>query len=38
MLSFPRKNLSPYHVPKMIEFKNKVPLTPVGKVDKKALR
>ena len=35
---FARENMSPYKVPKIIEFMEKLPLTPVGKVDKKALR
>jgi acyl-CoA synthetase (AMP-forming)/AMP-acid ligase II len=38
ILSFSRENLSPYKVPKIIEFAKEIPLTPVGKVDKKALR
>jgi long-chain acyl-CoA synthetase len=38
ILLFARENLSPYKVPKIIEFTKKLPLTPVGKVDKKALR
>ena len=38
ILNFARENLSPYKVPKMIEFMDSLPLTPVGKVDKKALR
>jgi len=29
---------SPYEVPKIIEFTKELPLTTVGKVDKKALR
>jgi len=35
---FAQKELSPYEVPKMIEFIDELPLTVVGKVDKKALR
>ncbi len=35
---FARKHLSPYKVPKIVEFADQIPLTPVGKVDKKALR
>jgi long-chain acyl-CoA synthetase len=35
---FAKENMSPYKVPKIIEFMEKLPLTPVGKVDKKALR
>ncbi|UCF86085.1 MAG: AMP-binding protein [Desulfobacteraceae bacterium] len=38
ILLFARERLSPYKVPKIIEFTEKLPLTPVGKVDKKALR
>jgi len=33
-----RKNLAPYKVPKMIVFVPEIPLTAVGKVDKKVLR
>jgi acyl-CoA synthetase (AMP-forming)/AMP-acid ligase II len=38
ILDFARENLSPYKVPKIVEFVDSLPLTPVGKVDKKALR
>ncbi|MBW1738981.1 MAG: hypothetical protein JRJ69_15920 [Deltaproteobacteria bacterium] len=38
IIVFARENLSPYKVPKIIQFMEKLPLTPVGKVDKKALR
>jgi acyl-CoA synthetase (AMP-forming)/AMP-acid ligase II len=38
ILSFSKENLSPYKVPKIIEFTDEIPLTPVGKVDKKTLR
>jgi acyl-CoA synthetase (AMP-forming)/AMP-acid ligase II len=39
ILDFARETLSPYKVPnKFIEFVEALPLTPVGKVDKKALR
>jgi long-chain acyl-CoA synthetase len=38
LLAFSRENLSPYKVPKIIEFTGEIPLTAVGKVDKKALR
>jgi acyl-CoA synthetase (AMP-forming)/AMP-acid ligase II len=38
LLRFCRENLAPYKIPKIIEFKDTLPLTPVGKVDKKALR
>ena len=33
-----RENLTPYKVPKLIEFTDAIPLTAVGKVDKKVLR
>ncbi|MBU2512913.1 AMP-binding protein [bacterium] len=33
-----RENLSAYKVPKIIEFMAEIPLTAIGKVDKKALR
>jgi len=33
-----KENLAPYKVPKMIVFMGAIPLTAVGKVDKKALR
>lgn len=33
-----RENMAPYKVPKIIEFVDEIPLTAVGKVDKKALR
>jgi acyl-CoA synthetase (AMP-forming)/AMP-acid ligase II len=38
ILAFARKNLSPYKVPKIIRFLDEMPLTVVGKVDKRALR
>lgn len=38
ILTFCRKNFAPYKVPKIVEFVANMPLTPVGKVDKKALR
>jgi acyl-CoA synthetase (AMP-forming)/AMP-acid ligase II len=38
LLDFCRENLSPYKVPKIITFMDELPLTPVGKVDKKQLR
>ncbi|MDQ7782906.1 MAG: AMP-binding protein [Desulfomonilaceae bacterium] len=38
ILSFARENFSPFKVPKIIEFVEEMPLTVVGKVDKKALR
>jgi acyl-CoA synthetase (AMP-forming)/AMP-acid ligase II len=38
IVEFAKDNLAPYKVPKIIEFVQNLPLTPVGKVDKKALR
>jgi len=38
ILDFCRQSVSPYKVPKRIEFIEAIPLTNVGKVDKKALR
>jgi acyl-CoA synthetase (AMP-forming)/AMP-acid ligase II len=38
ILAFAKENLSSYKVPKIIEFMEELPLTPIGKVDKKALR
>ncbi len=38
ILAFARENLSPYKVPKIIRFMEEMPLTVVGKVDKKSLR
>jgi len=35
---FCRENLSPYKVPKDVFFLDAIPLTSVGKIDKKALR
>jgi len=37
-LEFCRRSVSPYKVPKIIDFIDAIPLTNVGKVDKKALR
>ena len=36
--TFAKANCSPYEVPKEIEFMKEIPLTTVGKVDKKVLR
>jgi acyl-CoA synthetase (AMP-forming)/AMP-acid ligase II len=33
-----KQNMAPYKIPKIIEFIDQMPLTTVGKVDKKALR
>jgi len=38
IIEYCRKNMSPYKRPKTIEFVDQLPLTSVGKVDKKALR
>ncbi|MCA1960025.1 MAG: AMP-binding protein [Desulfomonile sp.] len=38
ILEFARKNFAPYKVPKIIDSVDAIPLTAVGKVDKKALR
>ena len=38
ILNFAKENCAPYEVPKMLEFTEELPLTTVGKVDKKALR
>jgi len=38
ILAFARENCAPYKVPKIVEFIETMPLTLVGKVDKKALR
>jgi long-chain acyl-CoA synthetase len=38
LLDHCRENLTPYKVPKVIEITDAMPLTAVGKVDKKALR
>lgn len=38
VMAFARKNFAPYKVPKIIEFVENIPLTTVGKVDKKALK
>lgn len=38
ILAFAKEKLSPYKVPKIIEFVDAIPLTSVGKIDKKAMR
>ncbi|MBN1571872.1 MAG: AMP-binding protein [Deltaproteobacteria bacterium] len=38
ILDFAKKKLAPYEVPKTVEFMDQLPLTPVGKLDKKVLR
>jgi acyl-CoA synthetase (AMP-forming)/AMP-acid ligase II len=36
--AFAKEKLAPYKIPKIYEFVNAIPLTSVGKVDKKSLR
>ncbi len=38
LLEYCRNNLAPYKVPRAIEFVSEMPVTPIGKVDKKRLR
>lgn len=38
IIDYCRENLAPYKVPKIVEIMSEIPLTAVGKVDKKALR
>ncbi|MFW9877358.1 MAG: AMP-binding protein [Candidatus Thorarchaeota archaeon] len=38
IIKFSKDNLAPYEVPKLIEFSEELPLTTVGKIDKKILR
>jgi acyl-CoA synthetase (AMP-forming)/AMP-acid ligase II len=38
IMEFARANFAPYKAPKKIEVRDSLPLTPIGKVDKKALR
>jgi len=38
IVAFCRENMAPYKVPKIVQFVDQIPLTSVGKVDKKALR
>ena len=38
IFAFAREKLAPYEVPKVIEFRDELPLTTVGKIDKKVLR
>ncbi len=38
LIKFAKKNCTPYEVPKIIEIVYELPLTPVGKIDKKTLR
>jgi len=38
LMAYAREKISPYKVPKIVEFVEAIPLTSVGKVDKKLLR
>ena len=38
IMHFAKRSLAPYKVPKIYEFMDTIPLTTVGKIDKKALR
>jgi long-chain acyl-CoA synthetase len=38
IIRFARENCSPHEVPRMIEVISEMPLTAVGKIDKKVLR
>jgi long-chain acyl-CoA synthetase len=38
LLAFAKEKLAPYKVPKIIEFVDAIPMTSVGKIDKKSLR
>ena len=38
ILDYCRLNMAPYKVPRLMEFVKEIPLTAVGKVDKKVLR
>lgn len=38
IIDYCRENMAPYKVPKLVEFVEAIPLTAVGKVDKKVLR
>jgi len=38
IIDFAREKLAPYEVPKILEIRGELPLTNVGKIDKKALR
>ena len=38
LLAFSKERLAPYKVPKVVEFVDAIPLTSVGKVNKKAMR
>ena len=38
IIGFAREKLAPYEVPKVVEFRDALPLTTIGKLDKKQLR
>ncbi|MEK6195064.1 MAG: hypothetical protein N2F24_12665 [Deltaproteobacteria bacterium] len=38
IIAFCKENMAPYKIPKVVEFVDEIPLTAVGKVDKKSLR
>ena len=38
IINYAKEKLAPYDVPKIIEIRDELPLTPVGKLDKKLLR
>ena len=38
IIRYAKERLAPYEVPKQVEILNEMPLTSVGKLDKKALR
>ncbi len=38
LMSWIRANMAPYKVPKHVHFLDEIPLTPVGKIDKKKMR
>ena len=38
IIAYCRKNMSPYKVPKKVHFIDAIPLTAIGKLDKKVLR
>jgi acyl-CoA synthetase (AMP-forming)/AMP-acid ligase II len=38
IIAFSKEKLAPYKLPKIVEFIDAIPLTSVGKVNKKSLR
>ena len=38
LIAFAKEKMAPYKVPKIIEFRETLPMTSVGKLDKKLLR